>query len=85
MSINAVRAALRGALSLGLGIALALAMATAAPAQTIKIGAICSLTGPAAAFGKPYCDGFEAYLKYWNSRGGTCRVPRQAFLAPTCR
>jgi len=71
MSINAVRAALRGALSLGLGIALALAMATAAPAQTIKIGAICSLTGPAAAFGKPYCDGFEAYLKYWNSRGGT--------------
>ncbi len=37
----------------------------------IKIGAICSLSGPAAGFGKPYCDAFKAYVKVWNTRGGS--------------
>ena len=71
MSINSNCAAFRGALCLGLGIVLAAGMVTFAHAPKIKIGAICSLTGPAAGFGKPYCDGFEAYLKYWNSRSGS--------------
>ncbi len=43
---------------------------TAMAEGTFRIGAICSLTGPAAGFGKPYCDGFVAYVKAWNARGG---------------
>ncbi len=35
-----------------------------------KIGAIASLTGPAAAFSKDYADGLSAYAKAWNARGG---------------
>lgn len=70
MSSSFVRHAIRAAISAGLGLALCAALVASAGAQTFKIGAICSLTGPAAGFGKPYCDGFEAYLKYWNSRGG---------------
>lgn len=47
------------------------ALAGSAYAQgTYGIGAVCSLTGPAAGFGKPYCGGFEAYVKDWNTRGG---------------
>ena len=55
------------------GAALALMMLSShANAQSaLKIGAVCSLTGPAAGFGKPYCDGFEAYVKAWNARGGS--------------
>jgi branched-chain amino acid transport system substrate-binding protein len=34
------------------------------------IGAVSSLTGPAAPFGKDYNDGFVAYVKAWNERGG---------------
>ena len=59
-------------LARALGAALALSIWTdsALAQETFKIGAICSLTGPAAGFGKPYCDGFEAYVKAWNARGG---------------
>ena len=38
--------------------------------EDFKIGAIASLTGPAAAFSKDYADGFTAYSKAWNARGG---------------
>ncbi len=38
--------------------------------EDFKIGAIASLTGPAAAFSKDYADGFTAYAKAWNARGG---------------
>ncbi len=51
--------------------AISATIATPAAAQkSFKIGAICALTGPAAGFGKPYCDGFKAYVKAWNARGG---------------
>ena len=56
--------------SAGLALVLGLGAPAANAQQTYKIGAICSLTGPAAGFGKPYCDGFEAYVKAWNARGG---------------
>ena len=58
--------------ALGAVLALALMICTqfAQAQEVFKIGAICSLTGPAAGFGKPYCDGFEAYVKAWNARGG---------------
>ena len=56
------------------GAALALSLSfyggPATAQETFKIGAVCSLSGPAAGFGKPYCDGFEAYVKTWNARGG---------------
>ena len=38
--------------------------------EDFKIGALASLTGPAAAFSKDYADGFNAYAKAWNARGG---------------
>ncbi len=38
--------------------------------EDFKIGAIASLSGPAAAFGKDYADGFNAYAKAWSARGG---------------
>ena len=41
-----------------------------AQAADYNIGALSSLTGPAAAFGKDYHDGFLAYVKDWNARGG---------------
>jgi hypothetical protein len=56
--------------AVGLALVLGLGATAANAQQTYKIGAICSLTGPAAGFGKPYCDGFEAYVKAWNARGG---------------
>ena len=57
--------------SIAAAAAIAVSGASAVAAQdTFKIGAICSLTGPAAGFGKPYCDGIEAYIKAWNARGG---------------
>src|SRR5687768_17142292 len=49
-----------------LGVPLAHAQAK----EDFKIGAIASLTGPAAAFSKDYADGFNAYVKAWNARGG---------------
>ena len=60
---------------LGASVAIAVAIAvssasTVAAQDKFKIGAICSLTGPAAGFGKPYCDGLAAYVKAWNARGG---------------
>jgi len=70
MSNKVIRTGIRATMSLGLGLALSAAFVVPAGAQTFKIGAICSLTGPAAGFGKPYCDGFEAYVKAWNARGG---------------
>ncbi|MGE0798127.1 MAG: ABC transporter substrate-binding protein [Lautropia sp.] len=39
-------------------------------AQEIRIGVVASLTGPAAGFGREYVDGFEAYVRDWNRRGG---------------
>ena len=34
------------------------------------VGGIASLSGPAAAFGKDYAEGFQVYVKAWNARGG---------------
>lgn len=35
-----------------------------------KIGIIGSVSGPAAAYGREYVEGLEAYVKAWNARGG---------------
>jgi len=53
-----------------LSIAAALGFAQAAAAEDFKIGAVASLSGPAAGFGKDYSDGFKAYVDGWNKRGG---------------
>src|SRR4051812_39418017 len=42
----------------------------AVAADDYKIGAVASLTGPAAAFGKDWAEGFTAYVKAWNAAGG---------------
>ena len=39
-------------------------------AGQFKIGAIASLSGPAAAFSKDWAEGFAAYAKDWTARGG---------------
>ncbi len=39
-------------------------------ADDLKIGAVASLSGPASAFGKDWAEGFQAYVKSWNERGG---------------
>ena len=55
----------------GLAAAGLLAIAPAALAQKVfKIGAVVSMTGPASGFAKDWGDGFEAYVKNWNARGG---------------
>lgn len=41
-----------------------------ASAESFKIGAICALTGPAAAFGIETCAGEEAWVKSKNAAGG---------------
>lgn len=41
-----------------------------ATAQDFIVGAVGSLTGPAAAFDKPVVEGVEAAIKYWNDKGG---------------
>jgi branched-chain amino acid transport system substrate-binding protein len=51
-------------------LSLLLGLAPAAAEQPFKIGAIASLSGPAAGFGKDYADGFKAYVDQWNKRGG---------------
>jgi branched-chain amino acid transport system substrate-binding protein len=38
--------------------------------KDFKIGVIASVTGPAAPFFKEYVEGFQAYVKNWNGRGG---------------
>src|SRR5262245_18254158 len=38
--------------------------------KEFKIGVIASMTGPAAPFFKEYVEGFQAYAKSWNTRGG---------------
>jgi branched-chain amino acid transport system substrate-binding protein len=38
--------------------------------KDFKIGVIASMTGPASPFFKEYVEGFQAYAKSWNSRGG---------------
>jgi branched-chain amino acid transport system substrate-binding protein len=43
---------------------------TPALAKTFKIGAICVLTGPAAAFGIEVCEGKTAWVKAKNAAGG---------------
>jgi branched-chain amino acid transport system substrate-binding protein len=47
-----------------------LCLSPAAAEAPFKIGAVASLTGPAAGFGKDYADGFKAYVDQWNKRGG---------------
>jgi branched-chain amino acid transport system substrate-binding protein len=47
-----------------------LALLQAAHAEEFKVGAIASLTGPAAGFSKDYADGMKAYVDAWNARGG---------------
>ena len=57
----------------GASTVLALALATGtslAMAQNFVVGAVGSLTGPAAAFDKPVVEGVEAAIKYWNDKGG---------------
>ncbi|MBW2031488.1 MAG: ABC transporter substrate-binding protein, partial [Deltaproteobacteria bacterium] len=39
-------------------------------AKTFKIGAICALTGPAAAFGIEVCEGKTAWVNAKNAAGG---------------
>lgn len=73
MTRMAMGGVIRATAALGAAIVLSAAAVPTAQAQgapVFKIGAVCSLTGPAAGFGKPYCDGFAAYVRYWNSRGG---------------
>src|SRR6478752_6302089 len=41
-----------------------------AQSQEFKIGVIASMTGPAAPFFREYVEGFQAYAKSWNTRGG---------------
>ncbi|MBW2067162.1 MAG: ABC transporter substrate-binding protein, partial [Deltaproteobacteria bacterium] len=41
-----------------------------ASAKTFKIGAICALTGPAAAFGIEVCEGKTAWVNAKNAAGG---------------
>jgi branched-chain amino acid transport system substrate-binding protein len=54
-----------------LAVALALAAGTSvAMAQNFVVGAVGSLTGPAASFDKPVVEGVEAAIKYWNDKGG---------------
>ena len=59
-----------------LGLALSMALIVAAPmvkaqsTKPLKIGAVVSLTGPASGFAKDWADGFDAYVKAWNARGG---------------
>ena len=43
---------------------------TVAEPQDYKLGAIGSLSGPAAPFSRGVYDGFAAYVKTWNSQGG---------------
>ena len=47
-----------------------LGLLQAAHAEEFKVGAIASLTGPAAGFSKDYADGMKAYVDAWNARGG---------------
>ena len=37
---------------------------------TIKIGALCDLSGPTSDIGTSYCKGEQAYMAYFNSKGG---------------
>jgi branched-chain amino acid transport system substrate-binding protein len=41
-----------------------------AQGKDFKIGVIASMTGPASPFFKEYVEGFQAYAKSWNTRGG---------------
>jgi branched-chain amino acid transport system substrate-binding protein len=57
----------------GTGSAVALMLAagmSAAMAQNYIVGAVGSLTGPAASFDKSVVEGVEAGIKYWNDKGG---------------
>jgi Periplasmic binding protein len=60
---------LGGALSLP-AIGVPLVRRASAQPQDFKIGVIASMTGPAAPFFKEYVEGFQAYAKSWNTRGG---------------
>jgi branched-chain amino acid transport system substrate-binding protein len=46
-----------------------------AQSKEFKIGVIASMTGPASPFFKEYVEGFQAYAKSWNSRGGPSGRP----------
>jgi branched-chain amino acid transport system substrate-binding protein len=37
---------------------------------TIKIGGLCDLSGPTSDIGASYCKGEQAYMTYFNGRGG---------------
>lgn len=57
-----------GCLTLLLGSIAGVAAAQSQP--PLKIGAIVSFTGPASAFAKDWAEGFDAYVRAWNERGG---------------
>lgn len=52
------------------GLMLGPARLLAQAAEPLRIGAVVSQTGPAAAFGKDWAQGFDAYTINWNNRGG---------------
>ena len=63
-------------------VALAVVGATggyARTAGTIKIGALCDLSGPTSDIGASYCKGEVAYIDYFNGKGGFANKDRVDF------
>jgi len=63
-------------------VALAVVGATggyARTAGTIKIGALCDLSGPTSDIGASYCKGEVAYIDYFNRKGGFANKDRVDF------
>lgn len=70
------------AVVLGALVAVALVGATGGQARTqatIKIGALCDLTGPTSDIGASYCKGEVAYVSYFNRRGGFANKDKVSF------
>jgi branched-chain amino acid transport system substrate-binding protein len=73
MNILQIRRPTRRVFSVGMGAAFAVALSagtTIASAEDFVVGAVGSLTGPAASFDKAVVEGVEASIKYWNANGG---------------
>ena len=72
------------AAALGALVVVALVGATGGQARsqaTIKIGALCDLTGPTSDIGASYCRGEQAYMAYFNRRGGFANKDKVDFTA----
>ncbi len=69
-------------LCLAAAVVVALAAATGGQARTqatIKIGALCDLSGPTSDIGTSYCKGESHYIAWFNSRGGFVNKDKVAF------